>query len=394
MEKPRSFLLVDDDPIFLAVAESVVQSLGDHSVTAVDSAEAGLAAIRAGVADHDFIILDLNMPGLDGLGFMRAAAELGFGGSVIISSGEHEAVLRSARVMGEMLRMSILGALRKPLSPATLATLLAEAPERPALPATSSRIALPEQVDALELLPYYQAQHSLDGSIVGLEALIRVRAGDGQIHGPGKLFGLIHAHDELLSTTLAIAGKVFDDLAAWTRRGLGCRVSINVDAAVVEDVRAVPALIEAAAARNIDRRLVCIELTETALPKDMSRLIESLARLRITGFDLSLDDYGTGVSNFELLRLCPFTEIKIDGTVIRSALNEPVSRHFLQGAMAMAAELGMEVVCEGIETEAQLELARRHGVTIIQGFLFSKPMPAEAIELHLRDAARPKSLAV
>jgi EAL domain-containing protein (putative c-di-GMP-specific phosphodiesterase class I) len=97
----------------------------------------------------------------------------------------------------------------------------------------------------------------------------------------------------------------------------------------------------------------------------------------MAGFQLSLDDYGTGGSNFELLRLCPFTELKIDGSIIRSAATEAIAYRFLESAVAMAGELDIEVVAEGVETEAQLELARQVGVRSIQGFLLSMPCPAD-----------------
>jgi len=384
MDQGSSVLLVDDDPVFLAVAESVVAALGDHDVTTASSGGEGLDALRARQGRFDLIILDLNMPGLDGLAFLRGASELGFKGQVVISSGESEAVLRSAQRMGEMLRVKVVGALRKPLSVASLSAVLEKAGSAESHDPYSSRISLPDALEALELVPFYQGQHHAgDGRLFGIEALIRARAADGQIHGPGKLFGLVHGHEALVRVTLEIAEKVLEDVRRWEAQGLSCRTSINFDASVLEDPHTGPVIAAMVARKGIDPELICLELTESSLPADMTRLMESLARLRMKGFQLSLDDYGTGGSNFELLRLCPFTEVKIDGSVMRSALEEPLARRFLESAVGMAAEIGLEVVGEGVETPAQLAIARECGVEVIQGFLFSRPEPADQARRRL-----------
>ncbi|MDP3896164.1 MAG: EAL domain-containing protein, partial [Mesorhizobium sp.] len=189
--------------------------------------------------------------------------------------------------------------------------------------------------------------------------------------------------------TLEIARKVLDDVRAWKGHGFQPRTSINLDARVAEEPSVGPTLIELVRERKLEPAQICLELTETAFPEDMTRLIEVMTRLRMAGFNLSLDDYGTGVSNFELLRLCPFTELKIDGSVMRSAPTEPIARRFIQSAVAMAHDLDMTVVGEGIETEAQLSTARQLGVTTIQGFLFSRPVSFEGMLREL-SAAPPR----
>ena len=231
------------------------------------------------------------------------------------------------------------------------------------------------------LVPYYQPQYSAESrSIVGLEALLRIKTPDGKIHGPGDLFAKIDNHEDLVSLSLSIARKILDDMARWQATGSEVRVSINLDASMLEEPRVVPSLMEMVRDSGVSPALICFELTETTLPADMSRLIEVLTRLRMAGFELSLDDYGTGCSNYELLRLCPFTELKIDASIIQSASLEPHSRTFMDVAVAMAKDLGMTVVGEGVETVAQLEMARKSGIRIIQGFLFSKAL--SAAEVH------------
>lgn len=390
MGQVYNFLLIDDDPVFLAVAESVLLSLGQNVAAKASDGDQGIAALDRAEPAIDIIILDLNMPRLDGLAFMRAAAHSGFQGQIIISSGEAEAVVRSAQRMGELLGVRVAGSLRKPISREALLAML-ETCARQTLPARSVRPA-PDLngIADFTLIPYYQPQYTVESrSIVGLEALIRIETPDGQVHGPGHLFGKIDNHEELVAVSLTIARKVMADLARWREAGSECRVSINMDACVLEEDRVVPELIEMVRESGTPPSLVCFELTETTLPADMSRLIEVLARLRMAGFELSLDDYGTGSSNYELLRLCPFTELKIDATIIQSAAREPHSKKFMDVAVAMARDLDLSVVGEGVETVAQLETAWKAGVRIIQGFLFSKALTAaEAHRLVLGKRTR------
>lgn len=377
MDNKLRFLLVDDDPIFLAVSESIVLTLGDHQVTAAQSGAEGLGKIKKAGGSFDVIILDLNMPDMDGLSFLRNVGATGFKGSVLISSGEVEAVLRSAQRMGELLKVNVLGALRKPLTRKGLEEALKQATRLRDETFRPGRLDIDLSLGDLELIPYYQAQHDIrSGAIVGVETLIRARGPDGQIHGPGKMFGLIHKHDDLLETTMAITGKVMADLKCWNRVGLRPRTSINLDARIVEDASTLPRLLDLTSRHGVEPAQICLELTESALPSDLSRLIESLTRLRMKGFELSIDDYGTGMSNFELLRLCPFTELKLDGTVIRAAAGEFAPRRFSEATVAIARDLGLAVIAEGVETQEQLELVLSLGIGVVQGFFFSRPCPA------------------
>jgi EAL domain-containing protein (putative c-di-GMP-specific phosphodiesterase class I) len=377
METDTAILIVDDDPVCLAISEEIVASLGYQHCETVDNAPAGIDKLRE--AEFGLIILDLNMPGLDGLAFLRQVSEAGFQGRLIISSGETEAVLRTAEQMGRLLKLRVLGAIRKPLSRDKLALLLA-ADDHAGEPALQTPSPLPRNLAELELVPYYQAQHCAStGAVVGVEALIRARGPNGVIYGPGRLFGMVRSREELISTTLAMTKSVLDDMRQWSSNGCLRRTAINLDTSLVEDNRVILSLVEAVNEARIDPASICWELTETTLPRDVTRLMESLTRLRMHGFHLSLDDYGTGGSNFEILRLCPFTELKVDGVLLRSASEEVVSQRFIASAVGMAVDLGLHIVGEGVETREQHAFARQAGIDVIQGFLFSRPMPAEEI---------------
>jgi EAL domain-containing protein (putative c-di-GMP-specific phosphodiesterase class I) len=173
------------------------------------------------------------------------------------------------------------------------------------------------------------------------------------------------------------------DLHHWQEIGLKTRLSINMDTRALED----PDLWSMLMRFNDDYAIapdrIVIEMTETALPRDMSKLIEILTRLRMKGYGVSLDDFGTGGANFELLRICPFSELKIDQTIVQSAATERHSLRFLDFCASTGRELGLEMIAEGIETIEQQELVLSHGITVGQGYLLSRPLPADQMEAVL-----------
>lgn len=379
MSKPLNCLIVDDDPMYAVVASSILSSLTTGAIETADSGSVGLEKLRGPLCQFDLVLLDLNMPDIDGLAFMRAAAESGFRGHVAISSGESDAVLRSAEAMGKMLGISLLGTLKKPLTVAGVADILKRSENVKAKPVFDVGGGTAE----FELTPYYQPQYELQSrKIVGFEALIRLTARDGQVSGPQQLFSNIHGVDELASVSLAIAEKVLLDTQHWLQRANGPEISINFDASVLEMPNAVVALQEYVKRFSITSSRICLEVTEKSLPKDPSRLVESLTRLRMAGFRLSLDDYGMGASSFELLRLCPFSEIKVDRSIIAACTTDHVTRKFLYAVAGLARDLDLASVAEGVETEEELAEVVSAGMQRVQGFLFSRPVPpAQAADL-------------
>jgi EAL domain-containing protein (putative c-di-GMP-specific phosphodiesterase class I) len=374
-------LIVDDDPIFTVVAESILKTLTSGTIAKATNGLAGLDLLRTH-AQPDLIFLDLNMPDLDGLAFMRAASESDFSGSIVISSGESAAIVRSAEAMGKMLGVSVVGSLRKPLTIEEASNALARAENAAKVAARSS---VGPASDAFELTPYFQPQYDLrSNTIVGLEALIRLTARDGRVHGPAQLFDSVETLEQLTEVSQAIASKVLSDSKRWLQNAAGPEVSINFDASVLEQPDVVVSLQNALIDLNLEPHRLCLEVTEKSLPREPARLIEGLTRLRMAGFRLSLDDYGTGASSFELLRLCPFSEIKVDRSIIEACTTDPITRKFLHAVAGLARDLDLTSVAEGVETELELAEVRAARIDRVQGFLYSRPVPPAVVDELIR----------
>ena len=129
---------------------------------------------------------------------------------------------------------------------------------------------------------------------------------------------------------------------------------------------------------------VTLEITESRLPEDISKVMSPITRLRLKGFEISIDDFGTGFSSMEQLRRFPFTELKIDQAFVAEAADKPAARAILESSIDLARRLNIRSVAEGIETEEDLSLCRRLAVDLAQGYYLSKPMPQLDVEAWMQ----------
>jgi EAL domain-containing protein (putative c-di-GMP-specific phosphodiesterase class I) len=123
-----------------------------------------------------------------------------------------------------------------------------------------------------------------------------------------------------------------------------------------------------------------LEITETAAMTDIGKALENLARLRMKGFGLSIDDYGTGYSSMQQLSRIPFTELKIDQSFVLSATEKESSRVMLASSLDLARNLKLKSVAEGVETRAHWDVLKNLGCDIAQGYFVARPMEAKAFE--------------
>jgi EAL domain-containing protein (putative c-di-GMP-specific phosphodiesterase class I) len=137
-----------------------------------------------------------------------------------------------------------------------------------------------------------------------------------------------------------------------------------------------------------------LEITETVLLQDTEATITTLTSLRDLGVGISMDDFGTGYSSLSYLRRFPFDKIKIDRSFIRDLSEEPDSIAIIRAVAGLGSSLGIATTAEGVETEAQLQRLREEGCTEVQGYLFSKPIPADQVQLLLQRLDPPKKKAV
>ncbi|MDQ7988535.1 MAG: EAL domain-containing protein [Candidatus Dactylopiibacterium sp.] len=262
------------------------------------------------------------------------------------------------------------------------ATMNADALQRLGLDA-----ALRKAIDRNEFELHYQAKVELaSGHIRGAEALIRWRQADGTVISPAQFI----PHAEATGLIDAIGVWVIDEscrqLRAWQDEGMKhCRLALNVSA---RQFRAgdLPTVVRGALSRyRLDPACLELELTESMLMDDPQHTLAVLQALKQLGVSLSLDDFGTGYSSFGYLQRFPIDALKIDQSFVRDIPAQNGAPVIAAAIIDLAHRLGLKVVGEGVETAAQLEFLRAQGCDEIQGYYFSRPLPAEAFARFCRE---------
>ena len=229
-----------------------------------------------------------------------------------------------------------------------------------------------------ELRVYYQPKVDLNRRIVGAEALVRWQHAEMGIISPAKFIPLA----EQTGLIVEIGQWVLEQTCLWVKachdRGLGpVRVSVNLSGIEFKRPELVDKVAEILSKTGVNPHFIELELTESVAIGDPKTCIERMHDLKSLGLSLSMDDFGTGFSSLSYLKELPLDVLKIDQSFVRHLESEESSRAIVKSILALANGLGMETVAEGIENDAQFEFLEQHQCHLFQGFLFSRPIPAE-----------------
>lgn len=392
--KPQDIFIVDDDPVFTEIAKVLFRRAGASDVHLVANSREGLGEVAAHSKRNSLLILNLKMGGLDGLAVMRILAEQGYKGWVAVSSGESASIRESASRLVRLLGLHDAGVLEKPIRESGVEALL----ERISKPAEKMPMPLlNKSAKIIGLKPVYQPKvDAVTEETIGAETLMRLETEAGELLPPQSYIEKLNRDGTIGKVTLEFLDLILVDVLKWKSEGLFPVISFNAPAPVLENPQFLINFAQKVRASGISPSQITIELTESVLPQDPATLVELLTRLRMAGFGLALDDFGTGMANFDMLRMCPFSELKIDRSLSQASINDPLSCGVIEMCATVSRELGMTLVAEGIETEMQETTMRRLGVSVFQGFLFGHGLPmrefgdrlrAEASAGHMRQIA-------
>ncbi len=331
------------------------------------------------------VMVDLNMPAMDGIDFMRRLADQGFSGAVAICSSADQRVLETAAKLASAQRLEVLGHFRKPLAGRRLETLLAlwrgyvpRDVRKPSRRFTANEVL--RGVVNNEMTLHYQPKVSVhDGAVVGLEALVRWNHPDEGLVGPGAFVEVVEAQGGIDMLTGAVLSLALQQARRWNAAGTPQSIAINVSMSNLLRLD-FPELLSAEAARHkVPITDVRLEVTESRLMSDQRAQVGALARLKLKGIGLSIDDFGTGHSSLSQLRDIPFDELKIDRSFVHGAGQDATQRALFAASLGMAHELKMRVVAEGVEDRADWDFVRGQGVDFAQGYFIAMPMAATAL---------------
>jgi EAL domain-containing protein (putative c-di-GMP-specific phosphodiesterase class I)/FixJ family two-component response regulator len=386
-------LIVDDEAFIRTLLRNSLMRLGAGEIREADNGKAGLAELQAFAPD--LVLCDLNMPGMDGIEFLRLLAASAPDLPTLIVSGEDKRTLDGALRLAKGYGLASVGVLAKPVEPERLAQAVARL--RPSLPGEGAGAAAyaptaAEFAAALargEIAAVYQPKVEVaTGRTSSVECLARW---SHPAHGPvppGVFVPLAEAHSLVDALTEAVMraaaremGPVFD-----ANPDLRCAVNFSFDTLGRRDgYEWASGVIESSGIRP--ERLI-VEVTESRLGEDDRRTLETLARLRMKRIRVSLDDFGTGYASLARLEALPIDELKIDRGFVAGAADAPAKRAILESAVALAKRLELVSVAEGVESLSDLETARAAGIDLAQGYLIARPMAAPALLAWLAGGAR------
>ena len=377
-------LILDDDTFMLKLLTRMLAKQGYTAVSTCDNGQDALKSIDHPDTCPDLILLDLNMPDMDGIEFVRYLVDRNYHGNLVLVSGEDERMLKTAEKLVHAHKIQMLGYLHKPVNPEKLSELLQNwEPYSPAKPSDKKIYGAAEIQSAIsnhELVNYYQPKVSVaTGDVIGVETLVRWHHPQDGLTLPDRFIHTAEQYNLINDLTGLVLKQALAQAKIWHQSGQILRVAINVSMDNLASLDFQDLVVKLVAENGLPPQKITLEVTESQLMGSDTRIpLEILTRLRLKRFHLSIDDFGTGHSSMAQLRDIPFSELKIDQGFVHRAWMDDTLRAIYDASLSMAKQLGMEVVAEGVEDRNDWELLRQTGCDYAQGNFVSVPLlPAD-----------------
>jgi EAL domain-containing protein (putative c-di-GMP-specific phosphodiesterase class I)/DNA-binding NarL/FixJ family response regulator len=388
-------LVVEDHGFQRRVALRLLADCGiENALDAADGVSA-LAVLEQQAQPPDVVLVDLDMPGMDGIEFIGHVAQRRLARAVALVSALDPALLNTVQTMARAYGLYVLGSVEKPLTGDKLQSLLETYEER------QSEVGEVESIDvsaddmraalaAGELVPWFQPQVEFgNGKAIGVEALVRWQRADGHVVLPRHFIPVIEREGLADAVTESMLEQSCRWKRQWDQSGMRLRLSVNVSPATLHDPAAADHYQGIVQNLGVDPAEVVLEITESLVMADAARGLGVLARLRLKGFGLSIDDFGTGYSSLAQLSQVPFTELKIDQGFVAGVHSQPRKRAVVEASLDLARKLGLETVAEGVETTEDWQVLAGLGCDAAQGFLISPAVPGEELVATIGRWRRP-----
>lgn len=385
-------IVIDDDELQLLLLTEHCLALGLRNVRNYQSAGDALRALRSGCmcTPETLLILDLNMPRLDGVEVLRELQLTKFPGRLLLVSGEGqrmlEAVTRVARGMG----LDVVGAISKPISRESVRVAASTAPSSSSLPREAPRRFSVEEVrhavENGELEVFYQPKVFVSScEVSGYEALMRWRHPVFGLLSPGAFLDVMETGGLLPAATRVLLQRVLGDRRQLAAAGTRVPVAVNVGIGDMEGPGFCDELMAMLKSYSATPQDIHLEVTERGVSRNALASLHSMSRLKLHQIRLAVDDFGTGEASLLRLREYPFDYIKIDRRFVHGAVSDSACRAIYDACSAMAFQLGLGVVAEGVENEEDWHFIRRRQCEQAQGYFIGYPMPLNGIRTWTRD---------
>lgn len=376
--------IVDDDVQISRLLCDAIESFG----LAVEIFNSAQEFVGVDVHESDVILLDLNMPDMDGIEVIKILSSKECGARLVLISGHDTGILHSAEQLAQAHALKIVSSMTKPIRLKHLRDVITGIVEQGAeIPAVSKASHLQPDVEELreaiannQFVLHYQPQIDVQASkLFGVEALVRWQHESRGLVYPDMFIPLAEEHNLIGELTELVISESLKQCKLWREKGLNVPVSINISADNVKGQMLAEHLVAVLEEHQLEPDCLTLEVTESAIMEELVTSLENLTRLRMKGFKLSIDDFGTGYSSLSQLHKIPFTELKIDKSFVMSMSNDMESRAIAKTCIMLGHELNMKVVAEGVESADILQMLKELGCDIAQGYHISRPIPADEL---------------
>lgn len=380
--KELNVLVTDDSLTQRQYAQDLCREMG---VARLLGAANGMDALQ--ILEHeaiDVVLIDLEMPVMDGVELIRAIAQKKLSTSIIILSAKDPVLISSVGTMAEADGLHVLGTFQKPLLPDALECSLlrfihdakmALQPIEDDIEQDVTAVELSKAIVNNEMTLAFQPKLTVQGLILsGVEALARWHHPTKGMISPGVFIPLAERHGLIDALTRHLLEQAFKHKRTWQQYGLRFNLAFNLSPLSLADIDIVDWLCAMAAQYDVPANEITFEITENALLGELASAIRTLARLRLKGFHIAIDDYGTGFANAQQLSRVPATELKIDRSLVHRAAARPQQQTIFASTVELAKKLNLSTVAEGVETREDFQVVVDLGVDLVQGFYFSKPL--------------------
>ena len=366
-------LVVDDEEDICETIGEIAETRGFEVATISDP-----TAVAAKLDDFppDVIMLDLMMPGTDGVELLRLLVDKVKNAKICLMSGSDTRVLNSARRLGSAHGLDVVAALEKPIDIGILRTTLDQ------LAADTNRSVVGVDVaQALalgQLILYYQPVIEMaTRRVKGVESLIRWAHPTRGVLPPSEFLDDIVKDNLMGPMTEHVLATAVKQAAKWHNMGESLTVSINFTASSLLELSLPDRIAEMCKQHQVPPERLVLEVTETEAMRDVTRTMDVLLRMRIRNIGVSIDDFGTGHSSLRELQRMPFSEMKIDKSFVMDMATNRDYAVIVNSIIDLGHNLGLKIIAEGVEDVRIWRMLADRKCDYAQGFYMAKPMPPE-----------------
>ena len=390
-----NILIAEDDDFQRNIMVEMLRSLGQNSIHEAKNGFEALEAIRNGNTKNiNLIFSDLRMPEMDGMEFLRHLSEEGLQLEVVVLSAMDKKLLSVVNKVSDLYKINLLGALEKPLGLQQLRNVLAKSGKvssqaKPSNTVAAQNFSIEEILEGIKLKqfkPFLQPKVDLNtGKITGVEALARWIHPQHGIIAPYAFIQELEDSHKIDDLTFLMLEECAAICKTLIEKNFNINIAVNLSLVSLSEPTMAQKITHHVKQHGGDTKYFTLEITESTAMTDEPLALENLARLYMSGFTLSIDDYGTGYSNLQQLTRIAFGELKIDRSLIHGFANNEALQIIVASNIDMAHKLKIKSVAEGIETDQDWELLRKMGCDIGQGYFIAKPMEVGDFYQYIED---------